>query len=301
MDQLAAMRIFRRVVESGGFSAAADALDISHTVVSRQVRQLEELLGAQLLNRTTRRFSLTEVGQLYYQRCIDIIDQVEDAARVVSHHHARPAGVLRINAPMVFGTLEMPNWLPQFMQAYPELKVDLVCNDRFVDLISEEFDVGLRITRALPDSTLVAKRLAVSDMALVATPAYLEKHGTPREPKDLQQHNFLAYSLALQTTELVFTGPDGREQMVSLSGNVQANTGLIVCAAARAGMGITASATFVVHEDLRRGALVEVLPEYRLQSRDLYVLYPQNHHLSPKVRAFVDFLTDYYATPRWPV
>ncbi|TFI24200.1 LysR family transcriptional regulator, partial [Herbaspirillum sp. 3C11] len=203
MDQLAAMRIFRRVVESGGFSAAADALDISHTVVSRQVRQLEELLGAQLLNRTTRRFSLTEVGQLYYQRCIDIIDQVEDAARVVSHHHARPAGVLRINAPMVFGTLEMPNWLPQFMQAYPELKVDVVCNDRFVDLISEEFDVGLRITRALPDSTLVAKRLTVSDMALVATPAYLEKHGTPREPKDLQQHNFLAYSLALQTTELV--------------------------------------------------------------------------------------------------
>jgi len=299
MDQLTAMRIFRRVVESGGFSAAADALDISHTVVSRQVRQLEEMLGAQLLNRTTRRFSLTEVGQLYYQRCIDIIDQVEDATRIVSHHQARPAGILRINAPMVFGTLEVPNWLPQFMQAYPELKVDLVCNDRFVDLISEEFDVGLRITRSLPDSTLVAKRLATSEMALVASPDYLKKHGMPREPADLLKHNYLAYSLALQTTELVFAGPDGVEQKVGLSGNVQANTGLIVCAAARAGMGMTASATFVVHEDLKRGDLVEVLPEYRLQSRDLYVLYPQNHHLAPKVRAFVNFLADYYATPRW--
>jgi len=299
MDQLAAMRIFRRVVESGGFSAAAEALDISHTAVSRQVRQLEDVLGAQLLNRTTRRFSLTEVGQLYYQRCVDIIDQVEDAARSVSHHQARPAGVLRINAPMVFGTLEVPNWLPQFMQAYPELKVDLVCNDRFVDLISEEFDVGLRITRSLPDSTLVAKRLTTSEMALVASPAYLKEHGVPREPKDLLNYNYLAYSLALQTTELVFVGTDGAQQMVSLSGNVQANTGLIVCAAARAGMGITASATFVVHDDLKRGDLVEVLPEYRLQARDLYVLYPQNHHLSPKVRVLVDFLTAYYDTPRW--
>ncbi|MFC7422145.1 LysR family transcriptional regulator [Iodobacter arcticus] len=299
MDQLAAMRTFRHVVQAGGFSAAADVLDVSHTVVSRQIRQLEALLGTQLLNRTTRRIALTEVGRIYYEHCVQILDQMEDAMLAVNQHQTHPAGLLRINAPMVFGTLELGRWLPRFMQMYPDLKVDLVCNDRFVDLITEEFDVGLRITRSLPDSTLIAKKLTVSEMVLVASPDYLSKHGVPQVPADLVYHNYLAYSLALQTTELSFEDAHGNIHTVNVSGNLQANTGIVVCDAAREGMGITASASFVVCQDLQHGRLVKVLPEYRLQARDLYVLYPQNRHISPKVRAFVDFITEYYAQVRW--
>lgn len=299
MDQLSAMRVFRQVVDAGGFSRAGEALDMSHSVVSRQVRWLEETLGAQLLNRTTRRFALTEVGLAYYRRCVQILDQVEDATLMVQHHQNHPSGLLRINAPMVFGTMEVGKWLPDFMRRYPELRIDLVCNDRFVDLIAEEFDVGLRITRTLPDSTLMARRLSVSDMVLVAAPSYLERHGTPSVPADLVRHNYLAYSLALQTTELSFTDPAGALLSVAVHGNLQANTGIVVCDAVRAGMGITASASFVVHEDLRRGDLVKLLPGYQLQSRDLYALYPQNRHMSPKVRAFIDFVSEYYAQFRW--
>ncbi|OWY28061.1 LysR family transcriptional regulator [Herbaspirillum robiniae] len=299
MDQLSAMRVFRQVVDAGGFSRAGEALDMSHSVVSRQVRWLEETLGAQLLNRTTRRFALTEVGLAYYRRCVQILDQVEDATLMVQHHQNHPSGLLRINAPMVFGTMEVGKWLPDFMRRYPELRIDLVCNDRFVDLIAEEFDVGLRITRTLPDSTLMARRLSVSDMVLVAAPSYLERHGTPSVPADLVRHNYLAYSLALQTTELSFTDPAGALLSVAVRGNLQANTGIVVCDAVRAGMGITASASFVVHEDLRRGDLVKLLPGYQLQSRDLYALYPQNRHMSPKVRAFIDFVSEYYAQFRW--
>lgn len=299
MDQFGAMRIFRQVVDAGGFSAAAQVLDMSHSAVSRQVRQLEEALGAQLLNRTTRRFALTEVGQDYYRRCVQILEQVEEAAQMVHQHQSRPSGLLRVNAPMVFGIMEAGKWLPEFMRRHPELKVDLVCNDRFVDLIAEEFDVGLRITRTLPDSTLVARRLCASEMVLVAAPDYLKRHGAPRTPQELAGHNYMAYSLALQTTELSFTGPDGALSNVAVSGRLQSNTGMVVCDAVRAGMGVTASATFVVADDLRSGKLVRLLPDYTLQPRELYALYPQNRHMSPKVRAFVDFVADYYARPRW--
>ena len=301
MDQFNAMRTFRHVVDAGGFSAAATMLDVSHSVVSRQVRQLEEMLGTQLLNRTTRRFALTEVGLDYYGRCVRILDEVAEAAQMVQHHQHHPAGLLRINAPMVFGIMEASKWLPDFMQAYPDLRIDLVCNDRFVDLIAEKFDVGLRITRTLPDSTVIAKRLCASGMVLVASPAYIQRCGAPRSPAELADHNYLTYSLALQTTELSFSGPDGVLVNVVLSGNLQSNTGLVVCDAVRAGLGITASASFVVAEDLRRGDLVQLLPDYQLQQRELYALYPQNRHMSPKVRAFIDFVAVYYARHRWMV
>ncbi|MFC5473338.1 LysR family transcriptional regulator [Paraherbaspirillum soli] len=299
MDQLATMRAFRRVVETGSFTAAAAELNQSHTIVSRQVRQLELQLGAQLLNRTTRRFALTEAGQEYYERCRHIIDQVDDAAHAVSAHQARPSGQLRINAPMAFGTLELAQWLPSFIIANPQLKVDLVCDDRLVDLIEEGFDVALRLTHALPDSTLVAKRLAASDMLLVASPDYLQRHGIPQTPADLAQHNCLTYTLAQKPGEFHFRAADGTVHSATVRGNLQANTGIALRSAALAGLGIAASGSFIVHEDLRRGDLVQVLPDFTLRPRELYVLYPQNRHLSPKVRAFVDFAVEWYSTPRW--
>lgn len=299
MDQLAALRALRRVVELGGFTAAAAALGLSHSAVSRQIRQLEERLGAQLLNRTTRRFALTAAGAEYYAASRHILDALDEADRAVGRHQARPSGSLRINAPMAFGTLELAAWLPQFIGRYPELEVDLVCNDRIVDLIEDAFDVALRLTRALPDSTLVARRLASSQIMLVAAPAYLARHGRPRAPADLLRHNCLTYTQVAQPRAWSFTGPDGAPHTVEVGGNLQANTGIALRAAALGGLGIATTASFIVHQDLRRGDLVRVLPDYPMRPRELYALYPHNRHLSPKVRAFVDFAAELYRTRDW--
>ncbi|QGZ41144.1 DNA-binding transcriptional LysR family regulator [Pseudoduganella flava] len=294
MDQLAALRALRRVVELGSFTAAGDALGISHTVVSRQVRQLENHLGAQLLNRTTRRFALTDAGRDYYEACRQILDALDDADRAVGRHQAQPTGTLRINAPMAFGTLELAQWLPRFAARYPQLHVDLVCNDRIVDLIEEGFDVALRLTRDLPDSTLVARRLADSAVVLVASPDYLRRHGTPALPDDLVRHNCLCYTLDERPFEWTFVQPDGTTRAVQVRGTLQANTGVALRSAAVAGLGIAASASFIVDEYLRRGELVPLLPGYPLRPRALYAMYPQNRHLAPKVRAFVDFAAEIY-------
>jgi len=294
MDQLAALRALRRVVEMGSFTAAADALGISHTIVSRQVRQLEEHLGAQLLNRTTRRFALTDAGREYYESTREVLDLLDEADRNVGHHQAEPTGTLRINAPMAFGTIEVAQWLPGFMAKYPGVQVDLVCNDRMVDLIEDGFDVALRLARDLPDSTLVARRLATSKVVLAASPGYLQAHGAPTVPQDLTQHNCLVYTAATRASEWTLVGADGAEQAVAVRGTLQANTNVALRAAAVAGVGIANAAAFIVREELERGALVEVLPGYTPKPRELYALYPQNRHLSPKVRAFVDYAASVY-------
>ncbi|MCE3263994.1 MAG: LysR family transcriptional regulator [Pseudoduganella sp.] len=294
MDQLAALRALRRVVELGSFTAAADALGISHTVVSRQVRQLEEHLGAQLLNRTTRRFALTDAGRDYYDAARQVLDTLDQAERNVGRHQAEPTGTLRINAPMAFGTLEVAQWLPGFMARYPGVQVDLVCNDRMVDLIEEGFDVALRLARGLPDSTLVARRLAASQVVLAASPAYLRQHGAPATPAELAQHNCLVYTAAARAHEWTLLGPDGSEHTVAVRGTLQANTNIALRAAAVAGAGIANAAAFILRDELASGALVEVLPGYTPKPRELYALYPQNRHLSPKVRAFVDYAASIY-------
>ncbi|TSD59152.1 LysR family transcriptional regulator [Variovorax sp. KBS0712] len=294
MDQFAAMKAFRAVVEAGGFTAAADAMDVSHTVVSRHVKQLETALGVQLLNRTTRRFALTQAGQTYYEHARQILDQVETAALVVAQHQVEPTGLLRINAPMSFGLEELAQWLPAFLDAHPQVKADLVCNDRFVDLIEEGFDVGLRLAYALSDSTLIVKRLASFEEWWVASPAYLLRRGTPRTPADLAAHDCLNYSLAAKAAQPSFTAPDGSVCTVDVGGRLQANSGLVLRSAALAGTGLAASPAFLVRDPVARGELVRVLPEFRQQPLNLYALYPQNRHLSPKVRAFVDFAAARY-------
>src|SRR5471030_1979233 len=250
MDQLAALRALRRVVELGSFTAAAAALNISHTIVSRQIRQLEEQLGAQLLNRTTRRFALTAAGKEYYDASRQILDSLDAA-------------------------------------------------DRIVDLIEDGFDVALRLTRDLPDSTLVARRLASSALVTVAAPAYLARHGTPHTPADLLRHNCLVYTQAAKPNDWSYTNADGARDSVTVKGTLQANTGVALRAAALAGLGIVSTASFIVHEELKRGALVRVLPGYAMRPRELYALYPQSRHLSPKVRALVDFAAALYQARDW--
>lgn len=297
MDQFAAMKAFRAVVEAGGFTAAAEAMDVSHTVVSRHVKQLETALGVQLLNRTTRRFALTQAGQTYYEHSRQILDQVEAAALLVAQHQVEPTGLLRINAPMSFGLEELAQWLPVFLDAHPQVRVDLVCNDRFVDLIEEGFDVGLRLAYSLSDSTLIVKRLASFEEWWVASPAYLRQHGTPVVPADLGAHQCLNYSLAGKAGQPSFAAEDGSVHTVDVSGRLQANSGIVLRAAALAGTGLAASPEFLVREHIARGELVRVLPGFSQQPLNLYALYPQNRHLSPKVRAFVDFAAARYLSP----
>ena len=294
IDQLAALRALRRVVELGSFTAAAEALDISHTAVSRQIKQLEAYLGAQLLNRTTRRFALTAAGKQYYEASRHILDALDDADRAVGQHQARPSGSLRINAPMAFGTLELAAWLPEFIAQYPDLSVDLVCNDRIVDLIEDGFDVALRLARDLPDSSLIARRLATSELVLAASPDYLKRHGTPHSPDELRQHNCLAYTQAPRPHDWTFTGADGVQHTVTIRGNLQSNTSVALRTAALGGLGIVNAAAFIVRGDIERGALVPLLPGHTQRPRELYALYPQSRHQSPKVRAFIDFASAWY-------
>jgi DNA-binding transcriptional LysR family regulator len=299
MDQLSALKALCRVVEAGSFSAAAAELNVSHTVLSKQVRQLEALLGAQLLNRTTRKRALTEAGHTYYAHARRILDDLRDADLAVSQHQAAPRGLLRINAPMAFGTLDVAQWLPRFLARYPELKIDLVCNDRYVDLIDEGFDIALRLAREMPDSTLMAKKLATAATMPVASPAYLERHGTPRTVQDLAAHNCLVYTLVPKPHEWIFMAADGSSETITVRGSMQANTGIALRSAALAGVGIATTASFIVQDDLQRGTLVRVLPDYVMRARDLYAVYPHNRHLSPKVRAFIDFATEIYRSPTW--
>ncbi|MES2103956.1 MAG: LysR family transcriptional regulator [Pseudomonadota bacterium] len=299
MDQFNAMRAFCRVFETGSFSAAAAEINVAHTVMSKQVRQLETLLGVQLFNRTTRKLAATEAGQSYYEHARRILDAMEDASLMLSQHQSTPSGSLRINAPMAFGTLELAWWLPEFLAQYPGIKVDLVCNDRYVDLIDEGFDVALRLARELPDSTLMVRRLSGSAVVVAASPDYLKRHGTPQQPAELAQHNCLAYTLADKPHEWSFSHADGRTERVAVHGNFQANTGIALRAAALGGVGIVMSAAFILQEDLRSGKLVRLLQDYRIQPRELYAVYPQNRHLSPKVRAFIDFAAARYQAPDW--
>lgn len=299
MDQLTALRALRRVVELGSFTAAGAALGISHSIVSRQIGQLESQLGAQLLNRTTRRFALTAAGHEYYLACRDILDALDAADRAVAAHQAQAAGSLRINAPMAFGTMELATWLPEFTRQYPHIQIDLVCNDRIVDLIDDGFDVALRLARRLPDSTLVARQLASSRSVTVASPAYLARHGQPATPHDLLQHNCLMYTSGDRPAAWSFTDSEGAAHTVAVRGSLQANTSVALREAAIRGMGIAGAAAFIVRDALRSGQLVEVLPGYRLRPRTLYALYPHSRQLSPKVRVFVDFAVRYYQGRHW--
>ncbi|WP_151631833.1 LysR family transcriptional regulator [Noviherbaspirillum aerium] len=299
MDQLSELKAFCRVVEAGSFSAAAAAVNVSHTVVSRQVRQLENRLGVQLLNRTTRKLALTEPGRSYYERARRILDDLQDADLAMAQHHSTPAGRLRINAPMAFGTLDLALWLPRFLDRYPELQVELVCNDRHVDLIEDGFDVGLRLARDMPDSTLVARKLATMTTLLVASPSYLQRHGTPVVPADLARHNCLTYTIVPRPQEWTFVMPDGDLHSVTVRGSLQANTGVALRQAALGGIGIATTASFIVQNDLAQESLIPVLPGYPMRSRSLYAVYPQSHHLPAKVRAFVEFAADIYRQPAW--
>jgi DNA-binding transcriptional LysR family regulator len=295
LDELTDIVVFVRVVEAKSFTAAAERFGIAKSVVSKYVTRLEARLAARLLNRTTRRLSLTEAGAALYERSRLALEEIATAERCVSHVQAAPRGRLKLNAPMSFGILHLGPALPDFLTHYPEITLDVSYNDRFVDVIEEGYDVTLRITTALPDSTLVARRLTSIRLVVCASPAYLERAGIPETPEDLIHHNCLIYTLP-SGNELHFDGPGGKRS-ITVSGNYQSNNSMAIRDMLLAGMGVAHIPTFIVGEALQSGALVTVLDDYPTKPLTLYAVYPHNRYLSPKVRAFVDFLAERFAPP----
>lgn len=291
MDALGDIAVFVQVVESGTFTRAAERLEISKSVVSKYVTRLEDHLGARLLNRTTRRLSLTEAGKLFYERSRGALAEIEDATSEVSSLQGEPRGMLRINAPMSFGILHVAPHLPGLIARNPELAVSLHLDDRKLDVVKEGFDVSVRISE-MPDSSLVARRVAPCHHAIVAAPAYLERHGTPQRPEELASHTVLSYQYQDSALQWHFRAPGGEQLSVVVSASVTSNNSLAVREMLLGGLGIARTPTFIVGDDIRAGRLVRILPHYGLPELSIYLVYPARRHLSAKVRAFVDYMAE---------
>lgn len=299
MASLDDIAVFVQVVRDGSFTNAAERLELSRSVVSKYVTRLEERLGARLLNRTTRRLSLTEAGQVFYERSRRGLEDIEEAEAEVSRLQEEPRGVLRINSPMSFGILHIAPLLPDFLEQYPEVSVDMNLDDRKVDVIEEGFDVSIRITD-LPDSSLVARRLGPCRHTIVAAPSYLKTHGTPQTPDDLRDHNIIAYQYQESATHWHFLMPDRKQVTVPVGGSIQMNNSLALREALLGGVGIMRTPTFVVGGDIAAGRLIPLLRNFQTLELSIYLVYPQRRHLSPKIRAFVDFVSARItAEPYW--
>jgi DNA-binding transcriptional LysR family regulator len=299
MDRLAGIEAFVAVAECGSFSQAAERLHASKSVISRQVSALEAELGARLFHRTTRALALTEAGRSYLERATRILADLAEANASVGQLQAAPRGRLRVNAPVSFAFLHLAPALPDFLDRYPDVSVELTMNDRFVDLVDEGFDVAVRIGK-LDDSSLVARKVAPMRRTVCAAPAYLDKRGTPASPDDLKAHECLCYSNVGRSEEWRFVRPDGTAWPVEVSGRLHADNGDALRAAALQGFGLAVLPSFLVGRDFQSGALVSVLERFMPQDSAVYAVYPHARHLSPKVRAFVDFVAERYGPdPYW--
>ena len=297
-DVLAGMRVFTAVVEAGSFAAAADKLDLSRGMTSRYVAQVEAHLGVRLLNRTTRRLSLTDAGQDYYQRAAQVLAMVEEAERAAAQGAAAPRGTLRINTSVGFGARHLGPAISDYLTRYPSVKVDVVLNDRVVDLVEEGFDVAVRIARRV-DPGLVARPITRARLVACASPDYLRRHGIPKTPADLARHNCLTYAYSGPQNEWRFTRR-GREQVITATGNLHGNNGDIISTAAAEGLGVIVQPTFLLHELLRTRRLVRVLAEWEVADSTIYAVYPSRQFLAPKVRAFIDLLLERFGdNPYW--
>jgi DNA-binding transcriptional LysR family regulator len=295
MDRITSMTTFATVVASGSFAAAALRLNMSPATATYHVQWLEQRLGVRLLNRSTRKLSLTETGKVYYEQCAVILAQIEDADRSVSVMNSIPRGMLRLNVANVLSYSVAP-LIGNFSIAYPEIAIELTTTDRMVDLVDEGVDVAIRFNMQ-EDSSLIMRRLGQFRVILCAAPAYLEKYGAPRGPRDLSDHNCVAYmyrGFDKLTREWCLIGPEG-EVTVPVSGNLHTNSVATLMAAASDGRGIVMACSRTAERALRSGELVRVLPDYHLGEFPICAVYPHRQHLSAKVRSFVDFAAEHFA------
>ncbi len=299
MDRLRAFEVFVTVVSRGSFTRAAEALETSPANVTRYVNELETHLGTRLLNRTSRRLSVTEAGEIFYARCKSILDDVAETEGLVSSASVEPRGRLRINAPVSFGILHLAPLWPEFMRRHPEVELDVALSDRVVDIVDEGYDLAIRISRA-GSTNQAARKLATSRNILCASPAYLARCGYPAAPSDLMEHRCIGYSYAVTGDEWQLIDRESKVHTVKVNCHMRSNNGDTARAAALAGQGVIWQPTFLIGDDLRTGKLVQILPEYRLPDIDVLALYPSRRYLSAKTRAMIDFLVDAFGgVPPW--
>lgn len=286
---------FHSVVKHSSFAKAAEELSLSPSGVSRIVTRLEERLGVRLVQRTTRSLSLTEAGAAFYARASQILADLLDAEAEVQKATAQPRGNLRITASLLFGQMYIAPVLDEILALYPELSIDLTLTNRFVDIIDEGIDLAIRIG-ALSDSRLIARRLCANKRVLVASPQYLERRGVPKHPDDLAAHDIVIYTGFARPREWKLIGPDGPVS-VALSGRIATNNIAVLGDSAKMGLGITVGPTMSVNQELVKGELVRVLPDYEFEQSAIFAVYPSARQLSTKVRAVVDFLVGKFVDP----
>lgn len=287
MDVFEDMRIFVSAVDLHGFTAAADKLGLSKQFVSRRIGALEQRLGVRLLTRTTRKLAVTDLGRIYYERSVRILADVDEADLAVSSQSGQPRGLLRVSAPMSFGTMLLSQLVPRFLLAHPEVSLELDLNDRAVDIVGEGYDMAVRVA-ALADSTLIARPLAPVPMLVCCSPDYLARRGAPASPDELKRHDCILSSQS--RSPLWFFSEEGKLRALPVSGRIRLNNGELARDAAIAGLGIVCLPRFIVAAALDGGALVPLLQEYAAPVSSVYAVYPQHRQASLIIRAFTDFL-----------
>ena len=284
------MVIFVEVVNSGSFTQAALSSGHSTSYISKEINKLESRLGVRLMQRTTRSLSLTPEGEVYFQQCQQIIDDAEQAQNILSGGQAQPKGTLRISCPTSFGMTRMRTIFSEFIDRYPEVNLEIDLNDRKVDMISEGFDVLIRASQQLDDSSLISRKIHSSQGIVVAAPSYLAKYGTPTCLQDLAGQPAVTYSNLKNNDQWSLTNAEGKIETIKLNSRVQTNSSELEVSFCVAGHGVMLMPRFNLNGELERGELVELLPDYQRAEINVYVVYPSRKHMSAKVRSFIDFV-----------
>ena len=294
MDRLTEMEAFATVVDQGGFTDAAKKMGISKSAVSKHVSSLEARLGARLLNRTTRRVSPTEIGLAYYDRARRVLNDAGEADALVSSMQSAPSGLLRISVATDFGVNLMSPVLGEFLNEFPDITVNMVLNNRFVELISEGFDMAVRIGE-LEDNTLRARKLTETTFRMIASPAYFERYGRPEKIDDLNEHKLLHYSNQANSAVWKLTAPSGEKRQIRTAGWLTVNDGQSLLNACISGLGIAYLPSFLYADAKAKGLVQDVIPDLPVETKGIYAVYPPGRFTQPKVRAFIDFLVQVFA------
>lgn len=297
MDRLQSMRVFAKVVELGSFARAADALGLSATVVTRNLADLEAHLGSRLLNRTTRKLSLTETGQQYLERVTQILADIDDADSAASSSALKASGTLRIYCQPSFGQSQLARLLPLYAEAMPDVVLDVTLSDHAVDLVEEGFDAGILLGLQKFDATMIARRLALSKLVLCASPSYIARHGAPATPYEVSDHKCLNFAFEQIRHSWPVSFGDGKEGDIPISSRMVSNNGVVLRHAALAGLGIMVRSSFTLEDDFSSGRLVQLLDGYNLGTMPINLVYPSRRLMSYKVRSFVDFMSGQFPHP----
>lgn len=291
MDQLSALRLFRKTTELGSFAEAARISGITAAAVGKSIGELEAHLKVRLFNRTTRRMSLTEAGKLYYEQITPLIEQLEEADRSLTPHHNKPSGLLRVTAPLTMTIVSLSQSIPEFLERYPDITLELNLDDRQIDIIKDGYDIAIKGSDNLKNSSLIGRKFTTLNHVICASPAYFECYGTPREPADLRHHNCIRYNLSGHANEWEFRKGE-RTERIAIRGRYIVSSSFAVRDALCAGFGLSLIPVSYVRDDIAAGRLITALDDWQQVETGIYVFYPSRRHLAPKVRVFLDFLNE---------